>query len=63
MENELTTLEQRLNQLIVQFSEVCQENLRLRNKSARLVEENHGLKAKLNQISTRVEDVLSKLPE
>ena len=63
MENEFTTLEKRLDQLIVQFSEVCQENLQLRGKTTRLLEENHGLKAKLNQISVRVEGVLSKLPE
>lgn len=63
MENELTQLESRIEQLIGLCGSLKTENAELRTRVVRLEAENHKLAGKLKLAAERLEAVLEKLPE
>ena len=63
MENELTQLETRIEQLIALYGKLKSENAELRARVVRVEAENRALADKLKRAAERFESVLEKLPE
>jgi len=63
MEQELASLEQKLDSLLVLTSRLRAENLDLRTRIGVLESENHCLIEKVDAATTRIEAALALLPE
>ncbi|NLF55806.1 MAG: hypothetical protein GX576_15675 [Thauera phenolivorans] len=63
MENELTQLETRIEQLIALYGKLKSENVELHARVVRVEAENRALADKLKRAADRFEAVLDKLPE
>ena len=62
MNDQLSSLEQRIDQLLGHFAQVRGENQDLRIRVANLESENKRLREKLNAAAERVEGLIEELP-
>ena len=63
MEAELTTLDEKINQLVQLTQELRKDNSRLRQDLASIQVENKRLSGKVDVAKTRLEALLSEIPE
>lgn len=63
MQNELDVLEQKLTQLVRITQQLRSENHKLRQELASALSENRQHQDKIEQASTRLEKLLSQLPD
>ncbi len=63
MEAELTTLDEKINQLVQLTQELRKDNSRLRQDLASIQIENKRLSGKVDVAKTRLEALLSEIPE
>ncbi len=62
MDEEITTLEAKLTELVNAVSSLRQENYELKPSVEKLQEENKILKAKINEATMKIENLLGQLP-
>tara|TARA_B100000768_G_scaffold88902_1_gene83398 strand:- start:37 stop:228 length:192 start_codon:yes stop_codon:yes gene_type:complete len=62
MDEEITTLEAKLNELVDAVGLLRQENNEIKPSVERLQEENRILKAKINEATIKIENLLGQLP-
>ena len=63
MEAELTTLDEKINQLVQLTLELRKDNSRLRQDLASIEVENKRLSGKVDMAKTRLEALLNQIPE
>jgi uncharacterized protein (TIGR02449 family) len=63
MNEQLSALEQRLDQILEHFAQMRDENQDLRTRVASLESENRRLREKMDAAAERVESLLEGLPE
>lgn len=63
MNEQLSALEQRLDQILEHFAQMRDENQGLRTRVASLESENRRLREKMDAAAERVESLLEGLPE
>ncbi len=63
MNEQLSALEQRLDQILEHFARMRDENQELRTRAAGLESENRRLREKVDAAAERVESLLEGLPE
>ena len=62
MDEEITTLEAKLTELVNAVGSLRQENNEMKPSVEKLQEENKILKAKINEASMKIENLLGQLP-
>ena len=62
MDEEITTLEAKLTELVNAVGSLRQENNEIKPSFERLQEENRILKAKINEATMKIENLLGQLP-
>ena len=62
MDEEITTLEAKLTELVNAVGSLRQENNEMKPSVEKLQEENKILKAKINEATMRIENLLGQLP-
>lgn len=63
MQNELDTLEQKLTQLLRLTRQLREENVKLRQDLANEISNNRRQQDKIDQTASRIEQLLSRIPE
>lgn len=63
MQNEFNTLEQKLGQLVTLTSRLRSENHQLRQELATALSQNRQYSDKIENVSDRLENLLTQLPE
>ena len=62
MDEEITTLEAKLTELVNAVGSLRQENNEMKPSVEKLQEENKILKAKINEATVKIENLLGQLP-
>ena len=62
MDEEITTLEDKLTQLVNAVSSLRHENNEIKPSVEKLQEENRILKSKINEATMKIENLLGQLP-
>ena len=62
MDEEITTLETKLTELVNAIGLLRQENIEMKPSVEKLQEENKILKAKINEATMKIENLLGQLP-
>jgi len=62
MDEEITTLEAKLTELVNAVGSLRQENNEIKPSFEKLQEENRILKAKINEATMKIENLLGQLP-
>ena len=62
MDEEITTLEAKLTELVNAVGSLRQENNEMKPSVEKLQEENKVLKAKINEATMKIENLLGQLP-
>ena len=62
MDEEITTLEAKLTELVNAVGSLRQENNEIKPSFEKLQEENRILKAKINEAAMKIENLLGQLP-
>jgi cell division protein ZapB len=63
MESELSALEEKIDQFVCLCQQLRSENIQLRQQLASAISENKHLAEKINAASSRLEALLTRLPE